>query len=266
MSRPRVGITCDLSRRDFPEPPHQRDRHVLMDAYVEAVRKAGGVPLLLPAVDESDALSFLEGIDALIISGGGHDLDPETFGEKRLPECGPDNPRRGGFELALSRAALGRDIPQLGICGGMQVLNVAAGGTLFQDISAQVPGALPHKPEDEKKATYAFHEVEVLSSHLEEIIGPGPHQVNSAHHQSVKDLAPGMRLAARSADGVVEAIEGPSHRFVLGVQWHPESMTVHGYGESRRAAHLFARLVDEARIFALEADARRGEVGSLEGA
>ncbi len=261
MSRPRIGVTCDLTQREFPEAPKRRDRHVLMNAYIEAVLKAGGIPLLLPSVEEeADALAFLEGLDALVISGGDHDLDPELYGEKRMPQCGPLNPKRGNFELRLCRGALACDMPILGICGGMQVVNVAAGGTLIQDIAAQVKNALPHRPAG-KGATYTYHPVEILPSLLEETIGAGPHTVNSHHHQSVKALGPGMRLSAQSPDGVVEAIECASCRFVVGVQWHPESMSAYGLGDSLAAEHIFARLVGEARDYALEAGARRSEVG-----
>ena len=232
-----------------------------MDAYVLTVQKSGGLPLLLPSLDnECSALAYLDSLDALIISGGGHDIDPEVFGEKRLPECGPPNSKRAEFELSICRGALSRDMPVLGICGGMQVLNVAAGGTLVQDIDAQWEKPLHHRPKNSKKDTYTFHPVEILSSNLEAIIGSGPHTVNSHHHQSVKELGPGMRKAAQSPDGVIEAIECVSHRFILGVQWHPESMAAYEYGDSLTSEHLFARLIDEARDYALDAGVRRYEL------
>lgn len=258
MPRPRIGITCDLTQRNFPEEPTLRDRHVLMDGYVDVVMKAGGVPMLLPVLsDESGTLAFLDSLDALIISGGGHDLDPRTYGEKRRPSCGPPSIKREEFELAICRSAMSRDIPVLGICGGMQVINVAAGGSLIQDISDQVKSPLPHSPKNEKKATYTFHDVKIFPSRLEETIGTGIHHVNSAHHQSVKELGPGISVVAQSEDGVIEAIESSSHRFVLGVQWHPESMAAYGYGEGTKAEHLFARFVDEARAYDIETGVRR---------
>ncbi|MDA0999949.1 MAG: gamma-glutamyl-gamma-aminobutyrate hydrolase family protein [bacterium] len=268
MPRPRIGITCDLSQRKFPEEPTLRDRHVLMDAYVDAVVQAGGVPMLLPALnDEAGTLSLLDGLDALIISGGGHDLDPATYGEKRRPSCGPSNVKREVFELSICRSAMSRDIPVLGICGGMQVMNVAADGTLLQDIDDQVKSPLPHRPKNAKKATYTFHPVKIFPSCLEGTIGAGDHYVNSAHHQSVKEPGPGMAVVAISADGVIEAIESPSHRFVLGVQWHPESMAAYGFGECHRAEHLFARFVDEARAYDMESGVQRQQamdVGAME--
>jgi len=261
MSRPRIGITCDLGKREFPEKPKERDRHILMDAYIEAVLKAGALPFLLPSVaEEQDAVAFLDGIDALVISGGGHDIDPDSYGEKRLPACGPPNAKRGLTELALCRSAMSRDMPVLGICGGMQVISVAGGGTLYQDIASQVKGALAHRPPNPKKATYTYHEVDILPSILGETVGEGPITVNSHHHQSVKELGEGMRLTARSPDGVVEAIECASCRFVVGVQWHPESMASYGLGDSLTAEHLFARLAGEAREYVMYAGDRSHEL------
>lgn len=261
MIRPRIGVTCDLNQRKFPEEPQERDRHTLMDAYVKAITKAGGVPILLPSLeDENDALALIDVFDALVISGGGHDIEPELFGERRIPECGPPNRKRDKFELSLCRGALSRDLPVLGICGGMQAVNVAAGGTLVQDIEAQLENPLPHIPKNPKKETYTYHPIEVLSSSLAATIGAGPYNVNSHHHQSVKDLGAGMRIAAEAADGVVEAIECASCRFVLGVQWHPESMSAYGYGDSEASDHIFARLIDEAREFAKDVGARRFEL------
>jgi len=261
MIRPRIGITCDLTKHRFPEEPLERDRHSLMDAYVYAIAKAGGVPILLPSMqEEKDVLSLIEMLDALVISGGGHDIDPELFGEQRQPECGPPNTKRAEFELSICRGALSRDLPVLGICGGVQVLNVAAGGSLVQDIATQINNPLWHLPENKQKTTYTFHSIEVLSPNLEAVIGSGPHTVNSHHHQSVKDLGSGMQVAARSADGVVEAIECVSCRFVLGVQWHPESMAAYGYGDSTTSDHVFARLIGKARDFAMDSGTRRFEL------
>lgn len=250
--RPRIGITCDLGERGFPEAPRKRPRHLLMDAYVEAVLKAGGAPLLLPAVeDERAAAAALAGVRGLIISGNGRDLDPSLYGEERLPACGAANPRRETAEMAACRAAMSRDMPVLGICGGMQVLHVAAGGALWQDVPSQVADALPHAPENPEESTYVFHEIAVEDSVLREILGARS-TVNSHHHQSAREAGPGVRVSARTADGLIEAVECPSHRFVVGVQWHPESMSAYGSADHEGAGCLFARFVDEARAFAEE--------------
>ncbi len=256
MRRPRIGITCDVGKRNFPEAPEVRPRHVLMDAYVECVIRAGGTPLLLPAAaDASACAAALESVDGLIISGGGHDLDPALYGEERRRECSPSNPRRETAEMAACRGAMSRDMPVLGICGGMQVIHIAAGGTLYQDIPSQVEGALSHRPAEGEARTYTFHEIAVGPSLLREVLGAAS-VVNSHHHQSAREAVAGVRVSARAPDGVVEAVECPSRRFVVGVQWHPESMSAYGYGDSGGAARLFARFVEEARAFAREADAR----------
>ena len=191
MKRPRIGITCDVGKRNYPEEPKVRPRHVLMDAYVESVIKAGGAPLLLPAVeDEQASVSLILGIDGLIISGGGHDIDPMLYGEERLPECSPTNPKRETAEMAACRGAMSRDMPVLGICGGMQVINIAAGGTLYQDIPSQVAGALTHRPRNTDENTYTFHEIEIGESILGEVLGASS-VVNSHHHQSAREVGPG---------------------------------------------------------------------------
>ena len=192
-----------------------------MDAYVECVIKAGGAPLLLPAVeDEQASVSLLTGVHGLIISGGGHDIDPMLYGEERLPECSPTNPTRETAEMAACRGALSRDMPVLGICGGMQVINIAAGGTLYQDIPSQVPDALTHRPENTDENTYTFHEIEIGDSILGEVLGSSS-VVNSHHHQSAREVGPGVRVSARTEDGVIEAIESPSHQFVVGLAVAP---------------------------------------------
>ena len=220
--RPRIGITCDLGERGFPEAPRKRPRHLLMDAYVEAVLKAGGAPLLLPAVeDERAAAAALAGVRGLIISGNGRDLDPALYGEERLPACGAANPRREAAEMAACRAAMSRDMPVLGICGGQQLLNVVLGGTLIQHVPDETDGSIAHEqpnPRDEPG-----HDVTVVEGTLlHRIVDATTLSVNSAHHQAVRDAAADAVVNATAPDGVVEGIEAPTYRFCLGVQWHPE--------------------------------------------
>ena len=242
MKRPRIGITCDVGKRNYPEEPKVRPRHVLMDAYVESVIKAGGAPLLLPAVeDEQASVALLTGIHGLIISGGGHDIDPMLYGEERLPECSPTNPKRETAEMAACRGAMSRDMPVLGICGGMQVINIAAGGTLYQDIPSQVPGALTHRPKNTDENTYTFHEIEIGDSILGEVLGTSS-VVNSHHHQ----MRARLRVSAKTEDGVVEAREplAPVRRG----RADPESMAFCS-PKWTGAAQLFSRFVDEARVY-----------------
>jgi len=208
---PTIGITTGID---------DNGRFSLRPEYVRAVEKAGGIALLLAPGTPVDAV--LERVDGVLLSGGS-DIDPAIYGEAPHPTSQWKR-ERDDFELALTRGALKRDVPLLAICRGQQVLNVAAGGTLVQDIPTQQPQAGPHYPKDVERWHIA-HDVELLpGTRLREIIGQDVLPVNSFHHQAVKDVAPGLRLAARGRDGVVEAIESGTHRFVVGVQWHPEAM------------------------------------------
>ncbi len=199
--------------------------------YVSAVIQAGGIPLAAPPSEdfddfESAASDILSAGSALLLSGG-PDVDPCFFGQGPHRRLGRVNPVRDQLEMALARHALKRGIPVLGICRGMQLLNVAAGGGLVQDIQSSMPKALCHFVQAPR--AYPTHWVTVVpGSMLHRILGHDRIRVNSFHHQACSPLAPGFVQAARADDGVVEAIElqpgqGPSH-FALGVQWHPECM------------------------------------------
>jgi putative glutamine amidotransferase len=172
-----------------------------------------------------DPVTALEGLDALVLSGGG-DVDPQLYGEAPHASFSAPEPGRDEFEIGLSRAALDRGLPLLAICRGVQVLNVAAGGTLVQDIPSTVPGALDHQVST--TPTTAAHEVWVtagtrLAQLLADRLEGDVLLVNSRHHQAVKKAAPGFVVSATAPDGVIEAIERPDLPFVIGVQWHPEN-------------------------------------------
>lgn len=224
---PIIGVTATLKEdvESVAERPLGRFVRTDLD-YVEGVAEAGGVPVVLPPVaGERAALRLLDGLDGLLLSGGS-DLDPGYYGEKPVPELGPTIPERDEFEMALLDAALRRGIPIFGICRGMQLLNVALGGTLYQDLPTQIGGeVLKHRQETPK--WQPTHEVGVREgSCVGEITGAAEIKVNSYHHQGVKDLADGLVVSARSTDGIVEAVEygDLSERWVLGVQWHAEAM------------------------------------------
>jgi len=214
-------------------------------AYVEAVAIASGAPVLIPLnLDEEALRAIYERLDGLLLAGGG-DLDPKHYGEAIHEKCGKPDEARDVVELTLARWSLAEGLPVLGICRGIQVLNVAAGGTLYQDIASQVPGSLKHHdlgPDHSRR--YRAHQVTVNgASHLAAILGQRRVGVNSMHHQTVKDLAPGFRVVARATDGVIEAIEGHDHPFAVAVQWHPEEL-VEDAPPMRR---LFEELVSAAR-------------------
>ena len=213
--RPLVGVTIGTD--------HRRQGHLsLRKDYVRAVEAAGGLPVVLAPGRPQDAAELLGHVQALVLTGG-DDVDPAQYGEEPHETVTGITPERDAFELAACREALRRDVPTLAICRGQQVLNVATGGTLIQDIPSTVPGAADHDPERERWEL--THEVRLLpGSRLRQVLGEDRVAVNSFHHQAVKDLGQGLVASAWSVDdGVIEGVEAEGARFVLGVQWHPES-------------------------------------------
>jgi putative glutamine amidotransferase len=234
MGRPAVGITIGNSR--------DREMFSLRDDYLRAVETAGGLPLVLAPGRPEDAAEYLDRVSALLLTGGA-DLDPALYGEERHPTVKRVFPERDAFEIALCRDALRRDLPTLAICRGHQVLNVATGGTLIQDIPSQVEAAADHDPDVERWER--SHDVAILpGTRLRELLGRDRVAVNSFHHQAVKDLGRGLVLSARGCDdGVIEGMEMPDRRFVIGVQWHPESF----WDRPETFQPLFEGLVNAAR-------------------
>jgi putative glutamine amidotransferase len=217
MSKPVIGITLDS------EPPGGYSKlpwYALRENYVSSVRRAGGLPFLLPHEPE-EAEAYLERIDALVVTGGAFDIDPALFGaESRHPSVTTKD-RRTRFEWAITKGAVERGLPVLGICGGQQLLNVVLGGTLIQHIPDEVANALAH--EQPNPRTEPGHTVRVArGTLLFDICGVEKLEVNSAHHQAAKSVGPGVVVNATTEDGVIEGIEDPRRGFCLGVQWHPE--------------------------------------------
>ena len=235
--KPLIGIGCDI----VPSP-HGEGRE-LMYAYgthLEAIEMAGAIPVILPPLPEAieRIISILDGV----ILAGGDDLDPASYGETDIACAGILDARRQTHDLGLARFARERGIPTLGICLGVQLINVAAGGSLVQDIPTAIAGALQHSG---RTGTRQRHDVSIATgSRLASILGSESLDVNSGHHQSVKEPGEGLSIVARSADGVVEAIEDPALPFYVGVQWHPEEMLAE---ESARV--LFRRLAEQASAF-----------------
>ena len=193
--------------------------------YLEAIRRVGGeLRPLDPATDSPKHLT--KNVDGLVLAHGG-DIDPVRYGEEQHPAAQEAPVERDEYELALVRHALDADLPILAICRGIQVLNVACGGTLIQDIPAQVPGALDHRVREPRYAI--AHDVWItkgsrLGDVMKEALDQGDTcPVNSRHHQAVKHVAEGFAVSATAPDGVIEAIERPAARFCIGVQWHPEN-------------------------------------------
>ncbi|MES1254449.1 MAG: gamma-glutamyl-gamma-aminobutyrate hydrolase family protein [Acidobacteriota bacterium] len=198
-----------------------------IEDYRQAILHAGGeVRILEPSSTTEDTL---DGIRGLLLSGG-EDVAPARYGEPPHPALGTTSEARDAFEIGIIEAARARGLPILGICRGIQILNVAAGGTLFQDIPTEVPGAIDHSFSVPRHQAYELaHEVWLDKDSLlarllgERLADSDTLAVNSRHHQAVKTLAPGFRVSATAPDGVVEAIEDPGARFCVAVQWHPEN-------------------------------------------
>jgi putative glutamine amidotransferase len=238
--RPIIGITCDLdlgTGRETRAPG--RRAHVLYDDYVQAVLAAGGLPILLPAVRcEEGRAAYAQQLHGLLIPGSPADVDPACYGEEPHQRLGPVNPRRTDFEIQLVRLALAHELPVFGICGGAQVLNVALGGSLYQDIPSQVSKAYKHSGSPER-----VHTIDIVpDTRLAAILGMLEMRVNSLHHQAVKVPGQGMVVSASARDGVIEAVELSGRPFVLGVQWHPEQL----FSEDEAAQRLFSAFVQVA--------------------
>ncbi|MBI3803677.1 MAG: gamma-glutamyl-gamma-aminobutyrate hydrolase family protein [Nitrospirae bacterium] len=218
--RPVIGITSDYNGGDRPEFGGKIATCFLRDRYVQAIESTGGIPLLLPPLEAplKSAQAILDRIDGLLLTGSGPDIDPAAYGERRRFPFKTVHPKRFSLERALIRHALRREMPILGICGGMQMLNVAAGGSLYQEIREEIPKAIQHQRGGKPAHLISIQKGSLLSK----IIKRDQLRVNSAHHQGVNRVARGYIANAESPDGVIEGIEAVNHPFVLGVQWHPE--------------------------------------------
>ena len=237
---PLIGITCSRvvgGPWGLYSAGHFMD--YTFDDYSQAVRFWGGAAVLIPAAQNRQTLqTILRRLDGLILSGG-PDVNPKFYGEQPLPGLEEIDEDLDRMELEAARMAFERNLPILAICRGIQVLNVSQGGTLYQDIPTQVQESILHTQKADKKTTTHAARIE-LKTLLSRIVGRKEIWVNGKHHQAVKDVARGFVVSARATDGVVEAIEHPSRRFIIGVQWHPEG-NWKGDPYSRRLFRAFVR-------------------------
>ncbi len=229
----KIGITCHAAGVE-----HSEDLDSLVSQIADAVTQAGGEPVLIPPdLAEAELHTRFAALDGLILSGGG-DVDPACYAAETTPQVGGVDPNRDRTEITLARWALARQKPLFGICRGLQLLNVACGGTLYRDTSEH-PDALPHSLYPHLPFDLLAHPVTVApDSRLAAITGSTTFAVNSLHHQACASVAPTLRVVAHAPDGAVEAVELPDHPFALAVQWHPEALPA-----APESAALFRALV-----------------------
>jgi putative glutamine amidotransferase len=217
MSLPLIGITASRinNSKGFPSM-------MVMEAYIRAIAQAGAAPVVIPlGISKEDLQAIVSHLDGVLFTGGG-DIRPQVYGSQDHSKVNAIDDDRDRIELDLFHLLSDSSKPYLGICRGIQMINVAMGGTIYEDILDQCPGALNHDRSHYSRG-YLAHPVDVTDdSRLRQILGASQVEVNSLHHQGLRQLAPGVRATAFAQDGLVEAIEVPGHAFGLAVQWHPE--------------------------------------------
>lgn len=220
MPAPVIGITTSRATNKMSFPILY-----IGEAYTQALIRADACPVLIPSgLPETALHALVSRLDGILFSGGG-DVEPERYGSRPHPLVSDMDRDRDRVEIQLIRDSIQSGLPFLGICRGLQVINVALGGSLYEDILDQHPQAVRHQYASEYPRDYLAHPVTLAgTSRLSRILGTTSTQVNSLHHQGIRDLAPGIMASACSPDGIVEALEVPGHRFGLAVQWHPEWM------------------------------------------
>jgi len=245
QNHPLIGIAC---RPDTSGLYPKRPINAQNKSYSDAIIQAGGIPLLIPVEVTGDLLRDLFcQVDGLVFCGGG-DIDPVYYNEPHMVDnLGTIQKDRDEYELEFMRLAIKEKKPFFAICRGIQVMNVAVGGTLYQDLCSQYPQAKRHDyyyEDDKLPRNYIAHEV-ILdgSSLLSKILSTDRVMVNSLHHQAAKDIAPGLKAMGQADDGVVEVLEAPDHPFGLGVQWHPEELV----SEHESARRMFAAFIEASR-------------------
>ena len=230
--KPLIGVTCNYGETTA----------TVYNTYSRAVAAGGGLPMVLPDAGTGTLVETLDRLDGVLITGGG-DIPPERYGDEKHPNAKLVTPERDAFDAMLLEELRKRELPTLGICYGIQALSVAFGGTLWQDIPDQLPEAIKHHRDRDKGEPRQLHMVRIeKGTQLHRILGVDRLETNSSHHQALREVPSPLRATAFcEADGIVEAVENPEHRFMLGIQWHPESLI-------DRALHLklFEAFVAEA--------------------
>jgi putative glutamine amidotransferase len=242
--RPLIGIPCHAGFREGSGRPIYCNNRV----YIHAIEHAGGVPILIPVLNDLSMFeTLLPRLDGLLLPGG-LDINPSRYGEEPHPFLGDLTLELDEMELTMTRWALDEDLPTIGICRGIQLLNVALGGTLYQDLPSQYPGSLRHMNLNLPR-NQVVHKVYVdAGSRMEQVLGTREFMANSLHHQAIKEPGKGVLISGRSEDGVAELLEAPDYRFVMAMQCHPEEI----YLQEPVCARFFAAFVKACGMDATE--------------
>ena len=232
--KPVIGIV--------PLIDEEKDSFWMLPGYMNGIIEAGGIPIMLPLTTDKETISqMMDGIDGVLLTGG-HDVDPKLYGEEPIPECGAPCKERDSMEKELLDQAIKRDMPVLGICRGIQFMNAALGGSLYQDLPKQHPSSVEHHqtpPYD-----VPVHEVTIAEdSPLYALLGSKKISVNSYHHQAIKEMAECLKAMAVADDGIIEAVEIPGRKFIWGLQWHPEF----AYLKDENSMMIFEEFVKKCR-------------------
>ncbi len=240
---PLIGISTCVSFANDPKRSFNKtsEIHFIQLHYIDMVRNGGGLPVLLPITDDEAEINGLsDRLDGIVFTGGPDDLDPALYGEENT-HSRDVNPRRDQCEVMYVHAMRKRGKPILGVCRGMQILNVALKGSIYQDIPTQIKNAIPHPLDENNKEV--FHNIRFKGdSFLMEIFGREDLRINSSHHQSVKKTGEGLSIIAEAPDGVIEAIVHTTDRCTVGIQWHPERMQ-----NEAKMISLIKWFIDQAR-------------------
>ena len=247
--RPLIGIPTQSLHSMHGVPASLPASYAMSERYIRTVAEAGGVPVMIPLVadDEATTRAIYDALDGILLPGGA-DLDPASYNDARRPCCDRSDPPRDQLELLLVRWANDDRKPILGVCRGLQILNVAAGGTLYQDLAGEMPAAVKHDyfPGQGHAREHLAHPVRLSGepSRLAGIVGLPELSVNSLHHQGIGQLGEGLLVTAVAPDGLVEAVERPlaDEHFAIAVQWHPEAL----YATDPSARRLFAAFIEAA--------------------
>ncbi len=241
MDRPFIGISAS----QYQKPGRTWRYNIAYEPNIVAIERAGGLPIIIPASVSMDTLDAIyQRLDGVLLPGGG-DINPQAYGQQAHETIDSVDDARDSIEMTLTRKAVADDLPIFGICRGVQVMNVALGGSLLQDIPSMVEHAARHTIDKEREPrSKVLHDVRIEEgTRLAQIIGESVVPVNSIHHQALGNIAPGARVTAYSSDGLKEGIELPDKHFALAVQWHPEDMI----DDDPRMQALFDAFVDAAR-------------------